>query len=191
MDEEIFNLAELAKYLNLPLPTAYKLVRERDKQANPIPGQKTGKQWRFMRSQIDQWMAGSASITVRNYRGDASPSEERKTRSGGQTRSVSAPVMVGNFSSADDEVPLETDINSLGKRTRGAPTPMMMENFSSAGDDWSVWLTGAQIALLKAGWIDDSHELLERVADGKGDKIAATLGLTPATFEYILGKIRS
>ena len=159
MDKEILNLPELAKYLNLPLPTAYKLVRERDKQANPIPGQKTGKQWRFMRSQIDQWMAGSASITVRNYRGGASPSEERKTRSGGQTRSVSAPVMVGNFSSADD--------------------------------DWSVWLTEAQIALLKAGWIKDSHELLERVEEGgKGDDIAATLGLTPATFKDILEKIR-
>ena len=159
MDKEIFNLAELAKYLDLPLPTAYKLVRERDKQANPIPGQKTGKQWRFMRSQIDQWLAGSASITVQNYRGGASPSAARVSRSGGQTRGASAPISSGGF--------------------------------SSTGADWSVWLTEAQIALLRAGWINDSHELLQRVADGKGDAIAATLGLTPATLELILVKIRS
>ena len=50
------NLEGLATLLNLPLPTIYKIVRERDKHDNPIPGVKCGKQWRFLTSQILDWL---------------------------------------------------------------------------------------------------------------------------------------
>ena len=153
IDKEILNLAELAMYLELPLPTAYKLVRERDKHANPIPGQKTGKQWRFMRSQIDQWMAGSASITVQNYRGGGSSSPAR--------------------------------------RTRGGAAPITRADFSSTGADLSEWFTESQLSLLRAGWINDSNDLLQRIGEGKGDDIATTLQITPGTLSLIVEKIRS
>ncbi|KEA62572.1 putative phage protein [Marinobacterium lacunae] len=44
-------LEELSLYLKLPKSTVYKLVQE-----GRIPGQKLGKQWRFGKQAIDQWL---------------------------------------------------------------------------------------------------------------------------------------
>lgn len=49
--DQVMTLEELSVYLKLPKSTVYKLVQERR-----IPGQKLGKQWRFGKQAIDQWL---------------------------------------------------------------------------------------------------------------------------------------
>jgi excisionase family DNA binding protein len=50
-NDQILTLEELATYLKIPKSTLYKLVQE-----GRIPGQKLGKQWRFAKKAIDQWL---------------------------------------------------------------------------------------------------------------------------------------
>lgn len=49
--DQVMTLEELAIYLKLPKSTLYKLVQD-----GRIPGQKLGKQWRFGKQAIDQWL---------------------------------------------------------------------------------------------------------------------------------------
>ena len=49
--DEIMTLEELSIYLKIPKSTVYKLVQE-----GRIPGQKLGKQWRFGKKAIDEWL---------------------------------------------------------------------------------------------------------------------------------------
>ena len=51
-NEHVMTLDELALYLKVPKSTLYKAVQE-----GRIPGQKIGKQWRFGKAAIDQWLA--------------------------------------------------------------------------------------------------------------------------------------
>jgi excisionase family DNA binding protein len=44
-------LEELSAYLKIPKSTLYKLAQE-----GRLPGQKIGKQWRFGKQAIDQWL---------------------------------------------------------------------------------------------------------------------------------------
>jgi excisionase family DNA binding protein len=55
--DQVMTLDELAIYLKLPKSTLYKLV-----QGGRIPGQKLGKQWRFGKQAIDQWLNNEQSI---------------------------------------------------------------------------------------------------------------------------------
>ncbi len=48
---DVMTLNEVADYLRIPRSTVYKLVRE-----GRIPGQKVGRQWRFHRSIVEQWL---------------------------------------------------------------------------------------------------------------------------------------
>lgn len=48
---EIMSLDELAAYLKVSRSTLYKLV-----QQGGIPGQKVGKQWRFHKNAVDDWL---------------------------------------------------------------------------------------------------------------------------------------
>ena len=48
---DVMTLNELAEYLRIPRSTAYKLVQE-----GRIPGQKAGRQWRFHRQVVDEWL---------------------------------------------------------------------------------------------------------------------------------------
>lgn len=48
---EVMTLDELAIYLKVSKSTLYKLVQE-----GRIPGQKLGKQWRFSKSAVDDWL---------------------------------------------------------------------------------------------------------------------------------------
>jgi len=48
---EIMNIDELADYLKVSKSTLYKLV-----QHGGIPAQKVGKQWRFHKEAVDEWM---------------------------------------------------------------------------------------------------------------------------------------
>ena len=55
-DNQVLTLEELARYLKIPKSTLYKLVQE-----GRIPGQKLGKQWRFARRAVDQWLEQQSS----------------------------------------------------------------------------------------------------------------------------------
>lgn len=48
---DIFTVAEVAAYLKLPISTVYRLAERRE-----IPGHKVGRQWRFQRVVIDEWL---------------------------------------------------------------------------------------------------------------------------------------
>jgi excisionase family DNA binding protein len=59
---EILTVRDLARYLRLPVSTAYRLVERRD-----VPGFKLGRQWRFHRPALDRWFARKAvtrTVTV-------------------------------------------------------------------------------------------------------------------------------
>ena len=47
----IFTVGEVAAYLKLPISTVYRLAERRE-----IPGHKVGRQWRFQRAVIDEWL---------------------------------------------------------------------------------------------------------------------------------------
>jgi excisionase family DNA binding protein len=49
--ESIMTIGELAEYLKIPKSTVYKLAQE-----GKIPCQKVGRQWRFHREAIDNWI---------------------------------------------------------------------------------------------------------------------------------------
>jgi excisionase family DNA binding protein len=51
VDSDILDIDGLAAKLKLPKASVYKLVH-----AERIPGQKVGKHWRFLRSEIDAWL---------------------------------------------------------------------------------------------------------------------------------------
>ena len=48
---DIFTVPEVATYLKLPVSTVYRLVERRE-----IPAHKVGRQWRFQRPVIDEWL---------------------------------------------------------------------------------------------------------------------------------------
>lgn len=48
---DVMTLNEVADCLRIPRSTVYKLVRE-----GRIPGQKVGRQWRFHRQVVDEWL---------------------------------------------------------------------------------------------------------------------------------------
>ena len=51
---EVMNLTQLASYLKMSKASLYHLLA-----AGKIPGTKVGKQWRFSRPTVDEWLQGS------------------------------------------------------------------------------------------------------------------------------------
>lgn len=49
--DEVLTLEELAAYLKVSETTAYALVRSGD-----IPGRKVGREWRFLRARVVEWL---------------------------------------------------------------------------------------------------------------------------------------
>jgi len=49
---DVLNVGEVAEYLRIPRSSIYKLAKRRG-----IPSQKVGRQWRFSRKAIDEWLA--------------------------------------------------------------------------------------------------------------------------------------
>ena len=49
---DVMNVEEVAEYLRIPRSSVYKLAKNRR-----IPSQKAGRQWRFSRKAIDEWLA--------------------------------------------------------------------------------------------------------------------------------------
>jgi len=58
MDDEILTLEEVAKYLKLQPQTVYKWAQE-----GQIPGAKLGKEWRFRRRILDEWVDSSIILS--------------------------------------------------------------------------------------------------------------------------------
>jgi len=56
--EEIMTLEEVARYIKMKPPTVYKWVQE-----GKIPGTKLGKEWRFRRRIIDEWIDTSIALS--------------------------------------------------------------------------------------------------------------------------------
>jgi len=69
-EKNFLNVDELSEYLEASLSTVYKLA-----QNGEIPAQKIGRQWRFSREKIDQWIASGVGGTFAV--GDASPNAEQ------------------------------------------------------------------------------------------------------------------
>ena len=55
----VMNLTQLASYLNMSQASLYHLVA-----AGKIPGTKVGKQWRFSKSSVDEWLQGRTKRCV-------------------------------------------------------------------------------------------------------------------------------
>jgi excisionase family DNA binding protein len=70
-DHPVMNVSEVADYLRIPLSSIYKLARE-----GRIPCQKVGRQWRFHRSAIDQWLT---RISADTREGDSQATELRSS----------------------------------------------------------------------------------------------------------------
>ncbi len=63
--DEIFNVATLARYLHCHHGTLYRLIKNKK-----IPAFRLGSDWRFMRSAIDDWIAGLQGADLPVIRGN-------------------------------------------------------------------------------------------------------------------------
>lgn len=52
-EDEVLTLKEAADYLKIPEGTMYKLAQE-----GRVPGRKAGRQWRFHRDSLNDWLKG-------------------------------------------------------------------------------------------------------------------------------------
>lgn len=53
MNSTVLTLAEVSEYLRIPVSTIYKLSRE-----GSLPAQKIGRNWRYHKDVIDDWLKG-------------------------------------------------------------------------------------------------------------------------------------
>ena len=53
-DKTVMTLPEVAEYLRIPSSTIYKLSRE-----GALPAQKIGRNWRYHKDVIDEWLKGN------------------------------------------------------------------------------------------------------------------------------------
>jgi excisionase family DNA binding protein len=58
MNDEIMTLEEVANYLKLKPQTVYKWAQEEQ-----IPGAKLGKEWRFRKALLDEWIDSSIILS--------------------------------------------------------------------------------------------------------------------------------
>jgi excisionase family DNA binding protein len=58
---ELLTLEEVAKYLRVTKTTVYRLLRQ-----DKIPANKVGRQWRFDKTSIDEWLHQSTAKTIAN-----------------------------------------------------------------------------------------------------------------------------
>lgn len=62
---DVMNVEDLAEYLKLPKTTIYKLA-----QGGKIPGKKAGRQWRFHKTAIENWLSGHIGDGISNQSRD-------------------------------------------------------------------------------------------------------------------------
>jgi excisionase family DNA binding protein len=65
---DILDLGGLASYLRIPKSTLYRLA-----QQGRIPGQKVGRQWRFLRAAVDRWLEERRHATASPARRRSQP----------------------------------------------------------------------------------------------------------------------
>ena len=53
METQFMTVPEVAQYLRVALITVYRLAEKKD-----LPGFKAGSKWRFIKSEVDQWLRG-------------------------------------------------------------------------------------------------------------------------------------
>lgn len=59
--DEVLTLEELATYLKVSETTAYALVR-----GGELPGRKVGREWRFLKTSIVEWLRGTGETMTEN-----------------------------------------------------------------------------------------------------------------------------
>jgi excisionase family DNA binding protein len=62
MDDEIMTIEEVAKYLKMTPQTVYKWAQE-----DQIPGTKLGKEWRFRKAILDEWIDTSIFLSKAGF----------------------------------------------------------------------------------------------------------------------------
>lgn len=62
LNDEIMTLEEVARYLKLKPQTVYKWAQE-----NQIPGTKLGKEWRFRKRILDEWIDSSILLSKSGF----------------------------------------------------------------------------------------------------------------------------
>ncbi len=61
VSHQVLTLAEVSAYLRIPASTIYKLSRE-----GALPAQKIGRNWRFHKDVIDDWLKGKMLTKTTN-----------------------------------------------------------------------------------------------------------------------------
>lgn len=80
-DDEMLTIDEVAQYLKLRPQTIYRWA-----QTGKIPGAKFGKEWRFRRSSIEQWIDQQISSTTREAE-EKQKEKQRQKQKKGESRS--------------------------------------------------------------------------------------------------------
>ena len=210
MQDQIFNVQELADYLRMPLPSVYKLIRERD-VANPIPGVKVGKQWRFYKSNIDMWLAGNTTVAAmtRAPRSAApAPSSERmrsggeptdsdssrKMRSGGEpTDSDSSRKMRSGGSAPQANSSIDHPAQFAGDFAEPANDPVLAQPGAITADEaLRKWFTPSQINRLNQAFVYTGADLCRHAQDDNVIKnMSGALGLTTSALRVLISQIHN
>ncbi len=61
VSHQVLTLAEVSEYLRIPASTIYKLSRE-----GSLPAQKIGRNWRYHKDVIDDWLKGKMLTKTTN-----------------------------------------------------------------------------------------------------------------------------
>ena len=195
MQDQIFNVQELADYLRMPLPSVYKLIRERD-VANPIPGVKVGKQWRFYKSNIDMWLAGNTTVAAMTRApGSAAPAPSSgRMRSGGEpTDSDSSRKMRSGGSAPQANSSIDRAAQFAGDFAEPANDPVLAQPGAITADEaLRKWFTPSQINRLNQAFVYTGADLCRHAQDDNVIKnMSGALGLTTSALRVLISQIHN
>ena len=116
LEDEMLTIEDLAAYLKLKPQTIYKWA-----QTGKIPGAKFGKEWRFRRSTIEQWIDDSFPPRFKTSpsKGEDHPEEAPRAGDENSHREARSTALAegGNSASANAEgAPAATRRKSIAKR---------------------------------------------------------------------------
>ena len=195
MQDQIFNVQELADYLRMPLPSVYKLIRERD-VANPIPGVKVGKQWRFYKSNIDMWLAGNTTVAAmtRAPRSAApAPSSERMRSGGEPAQSDSSRKMRSGGVAPQANSSIDRAAQFAGDFAEPANDPVLAQPGAITADEaLRKWFTPSQINRLNQAFVYTGADLCRHAQDDNIIKnMSGALGLTTSALKVLIAQINN
>ncbi len=61
LKNELLTVAETCRYLKVSPRTLYRYIQDRQ-----LPGFKLGKEWRFVRTDLEQWLRDRPALTARS-----------------------------------------------------------------------------------------------------------------------------